>query len=335
MDYDPDNDPTNYPNSDKYPEQEKSVNVPSFGEILRHAWPVLWEKPVAFLLFALFIVVILLAMDFLTNALLEPYAPYFESVLNMPGAGESEPADMADLLKEHGVMRIFLAFLAPFLLITLLNLTMCRGALSMWDGYSPSSRDFTMSLSGYPKALAFSVIYALCWSFIFFLIFFLCIPGYLILQFAGPNFGVVSFLIAAIITFVLFITLLWRIVKPFFFFQFFFFFVMADHPLFPNFLNRAVGIFFDLRKWPRYLNSMVGYAFLIFLGVSIPMEFLIMALRNVLSYYVLNALANFVLILAYMWFLTALAGFHRICLYPLDQIPPANYQEGAQPTNPS
>jgi hypothetical protein len=230
---------------------------------------------------------------------------------------------MTKLIGEHGLARLFLSFLLPFLLSPLLNLIMCRGALSMWDGYPPSARDVTLAFAGYFRALLFTFLYALVWFAVIMAIVFIATPGMLIFQLFGSAFGVAT-LIACVVTVALFSIFLWPIVRRLIVLQFFFYFNMADHPALSKIGESALNIFRELKKWSIHCNSMALYGFLIFFGAAIPVQFISHALSSLVPYFVTNVFSNFVLIVVFMWILTALAGFHRLCLFPLDDIPAPN-----------
>jgi hypothetical protein len=319
MDYDPDRDPAAPLESDSNAKHDK----PSFQEIMRHAWPILWENPASLLLFVLGLVILQVAMDYISNSLLAPFLPFFEEFFAKGDTGTEARDAFNSLLDEHGRLRFFGAAFLPLLFVPFVSYAMSRGALSIWDGFSPSFQDYLYALLGYFKAL----LITLCLTVLFFALilasFFVFVPALLLIRVLPQFFllHIAFFLFSAYLWF----RLVWPLVRRFFFLQFFVFFNMSDHPGMPGFTRQLLQISEDLKLWPSHLNAMVGIAFLLLIGVTVPTQFLILILENVLPFPAISFISHSIMIIAFLWLITAMAGFYRLCLYPKDEIPPADY----------
>jgi hypothetical protein len=314
----------NYQNTppEGYGYENTPYTYPSFSDIFKHAWPVLWEKPRVIICLVLFITAFQTCFDQVSNVLFEPYTKDF-SALAASGEANTEKAQEAfiNAVKEKGSLQLILAILIPFLATPFLSFCLSKGALSIWDGFMPSLRDIGQALASYPKCLLF--LLGLCfYGFVLsFLTLAMCTPSLLIFRLTGKA-GVLLGGFAFIITVYLWIKFLWPIVRRFLFLQFFVFFHISDHPGGTDLFKKILEMDRQLKYWPSHLNYMALNTFLTILVLFIAVTMIELALLAFCPNLVARFVGQFMIILGMCWPIIAIAGFYRICLCPPEDQPP-------------
>jgi hypothetical protein len=102
---------------------------------------------------------------------------------------------------------------------------------------------------------------------------------------------------------------------------------MADHPGLTNILKTTYTVAEDLKPWTSHLNSMFGISILVFIGLMVPLQFILEIFKNVEPQFPITIIVNTIMIFFSFWPLVAIAGFYRICLYPRSEIPTPSYEK--------
>jgi hypothetical protein len=307
------------------------TSYPSFPEIFKHAWPVLWEKPKVIILLALFLALVQVSLDQISNILFSPYLQDFQNFADTSATDkEKAQAALFAAIRAKGALRLFFACAFPFFAAPFVGFCLSRGALSIWDGIRLEFRDILQCLASYPRCLLFFLFLCLYALVLSLLTMAMCLPGLVLSKLLGKaGFLLVAALVMA--TGYFWVRFLWPVVRRFLFIQFFAFFHISDHPGGSDLIKNVWDLDQLLKFWPSHLNYMALYTFLTIFVIFIPVgiiQFALMAVRpEILSLLV----GQFILFFGVLWPAIAIAGFYRICLGPPEDIPPVpQYQTGVE-----
>lgn len=313
--------------SSNTPTEGNYQSIPSYKDIFKHAWGVLWENPRQVILFALFLAFAQLIFDMISNALMAPYIKDFENFakaagLDQPGAQE----ELMAAISVKGSSRLFMAFLVSFLSTPFLGFCLAKGALSIWDGIYPEPRDIGEAIFNYPKCLLFFLLlcfYAFVLSCITVL---MATPAMMFGKIVSGPGTLFIMLIVLAATVYIWCKFIWPYVRRFLFLQFFAFFFLSDHPGGTDFLKKTWEIHEDLKLFPTHLNFMALYTFLAIFAVLIPVgilqELFVFISQDQVFTIVCKFIVQFVLFFGVLWPSLAIAGFYRLCLCPPEDLPP-------------
>jgi hypothetical protein len=328
--------PTNTPPGGSVLQGER--NYPSFPDIFKHAWPVLWEKPRTAIYLALFLAIVQLAIDLISNGLMAPYAKDFQAAAQAAAQGnESLQKELYLAVLAHGKLRLFLAFLIHFLGAPFMGFCLAKGALSIWDGFTPEPRDIWVAIAKYPVCLIIFIILCVYAFVLAFITIIMGTPMFMVgrLSASGANFLIMLLAVAASVF--LWCRLIWPVVRRFLFLQFFLYFHISDYP---NGSDRVSMWDFDqyLKHWPTHLNYMALCTLLsimaIFIPVTLLQEIFLIISESTFVQMLSEFVAQFLIFLGLLWPSLAIAGFYRLCLFPPeDELPGPTGPEEA-PNNP-
>ncbi|MDR3152825.1 MAG: hypothetical protein LBW85_00800 [Deltaproteobacteria bacterium] len=309
------------PNLHKDPPEEGAPpsganEAPHVLDIFRHAWPVMWERRFPMILFILALAVLETLSDRAVSKLMEPFEPALEGFMTK---GPEDPAAAAALsasLEANGAMRLLAGAALPFLLMPFVSFALCRAALSQWDGYAPQASDLAFTLASYLKSLVVFIAVSVYGLALGILSTVFLLPSWALAKANSPGMGAIALIFGVF----LWIRLLWPAVRRYFFLQIFVYFRMSDHPGLGGLLRETFGIERSLKAWPSHLNALCGLTLAVLLGIFIAVESVSAMIPAVTPAEPGLILSNAVYLLAFMWPVTAAAGFYRLCLRPSEEV---------------
>jgi hypothetical protein len=305
---------------DLFPEEngrEPEAPYPGYTDILRHAWPVLWEKPKVLLLFVLFVTVVQLVGDQISNWLFQPYMADFLRFTEAPPEDQERTLGaMLQAFRDIGVFRLFLSCLVPFLFTPLISFLLARGALSLWDGFEPSPKDGGTALGCYPVCLLTFLLSILLAFILSFATFLFLLPTLIAGRLAGTGgFFLVGFLLVVSVFF--WCRYLWPEARRVLFIQFLIYFRVSDNPKRTRFFQDVLRVYRYLKFFPSHLNYMSLYTFLTLLGMMLLSGILALPALFIPVPIAGQFVVQFVFLLGMLYPLVGIAGFYRLCLYPM------------------
>ncbi|MDR2367151.1 MAG: hypothetical protein LBF58_03435 [Deltaproteobacteria bacterium] len=297
------------------------VNQVSFWDIFRNSWKVLWEKPKPLLTILATLAVLSIVFEYMGLYILGPFGSLFDKVLMGQANADEFLSELRKLIEEQGSLPLLLGKLVPWLLAPLINLSLARVALNLWDGYQIGLNDILFSLGKYLVALYVTVLVAIMAVFMFGLTLAAGLPMAVIhsLTFGaglpGGSFAFLSIFGFAASLF-LFIKFVWPILRRYFFLQYLAFFAMAEGES-GNWAYKLLLIFRRLNSYGRALHQAILTVLVVFLALNVGL-FVLSAMLSAVGAPtpLIKLAAQLVYLIAVAWFIVALSGFYRLCLAP-------------------
>jgi hypothetical protein len=206
-------------------------------------------------------------------------------------------------------------------LAPLVNLTLARVTLNLWDGYQVGLGDFSFALGKYLVALYIAVLVAILGLFVCLLFFMAGLPIGLIHGLASgaglprPLFAILS-LFGIGVGLLVFVRHVWPTFRRYIFLNFVALFALSEGQPGP-WAKKLAGLFRLLRSFPSHLNQAIVAFLVAYLALFVAITVLaaILSLAGFPSV-VISLVAQFVFLLAISWLLVALSGFYRLFLAP-------------------
>jgi hypothetical protein len=309
--------------------QSGSPAVPaSFFEIFKHAWPILFEKPKPLLVMLLAVALATLLVDQISDLLLVPYRPAMDALMSAQAQSPSPRAieQFMETVASVGYGRWTLAQSLPLLAAPWLWLALCQAALNIWDGFQVGINNLRFAAKHYLTGLWIMGLTSLFGIFLFLFSTMCLLPLLLIQTLAGgggaspgPNAILVLLGVAAGLFF--FIRILWPHLRRFLPLQFMAYFLLSDGSR-GGWAKRLFRLYDSLKAHGSHLNQAAAILAVSLLGVSVfsaLIQFMMSAasLPPILT----DLVGKLIVYLGLMWPLTALAGFHRLVLFPVEDQP--------------
>jgi hypothetical protein len=296
--------------------EEPNKGLPSYFEILKHSWPLLWEKPAKLIAFFLALALLRFVADKISNDLLEPFLPFIIKFKPFDNQASLETAKgLSEAIDTHGQWRLFLGSALPWLLMPISALALSRAALSIWDGYSAGLGDIVFAIRRYfPALLVASIVFLHCFFLAFILgLLFFPIASVQSLPQNPLTFITAILLLAMGVYFISFYV--WPRLRCLIFLQFMAFFELLDG-LNGHWWTNVTRIYKRMRRFPSHLNQAAIATLLVILTLMIPKAFILgMATKTKLPSQTWDFLAHAIDLL-FIWPILALAGFYRLCHNP-------------------
>ena len=293
----------------------------SFWEIFKHAWPILFERPKPLLIFALSLGAAYQIVEVLREILQAPYQPHMDAFIE---AQTSEPnaeawAAMMANIKEIGYFRLGVSWALPFLMAPFFWLALCHASLSIWDGWLVGIHNVVFAVRKYMAGLQILVLITFFGVFLF-LFSLLSLFPLLLVQGMGASMGgsMILTLLGVAAGLFFFCKILWPHLRRFIALQLLLYFRLVDGEAGPWF-GRMWVLYETLKAFPSHMNQGVAVIIGGLLGASF-LASLIVAMLVMAGVPILMAsfIGKTLFILTLMWPLTALAGFHRLMLSPVE-----------------
>ncbi|MDR1035834.1 MAG: hypothetical protein LBT40_04490 [Deltaproteobacteria bacterium] len=301
--------------------------TPELLDIFRHAWPVVWERPLAAIGFVAALAVVETVSDRASETLLAPFMPAVSEFMAKGPGDTAAAAGLARAMDTHGGLRLALGTLVPFLVMPFVTFAMCRAALSLWDGYSPRAGDLAFSLASYARALTVFLFLSVYGMALGCLTALMALPLWALVKASGGGPGFLVGALASVAGALLWAHLVWPLARRYLFLQFFVYFRMSDHPGLGGLLREAVELNRALAAWPSHLNVLCALALAVAAGALI-LAGAVLALSSRLEPREASMLfANGIYLTAFLWPAVTAAGFYRLCLRPSEDV----YLPGAAP----
>ncbi|MDR1678043.1 MAG: hypothetical protein LBS44_06600 [Deltaproteobacteria bacterium] len=296
--------------------------LPSFWEIFKNSWKILWEKPSPFLLVLAILSLAAVLFDELGSVFLGPFSDLFTEAMQGRYSQEEFLKEFNRLLDLPGLKtKLVAGILVPWLFGPISGLTLARVVLNQWDGYQVGISDIIYAISNYIVALYITILASLLFMVMFFLVFLAGLPMGLIQNLAlgaglpGPMFAFMTFFGFAVSLFI-FIKFVWPVIRRFFFLNNLAFFILVDGHS-GHWIGRLTEIFRRLKAFPGHINQ----AILVYIGLYIFLFFALSIVSLFLTVFGLptwlaSLISQIFFLIGAAWITLALSGFYRLCLYP-------------------
>jgi hypothetical protein len=306
------------------PDPQRAADAPEALEIFKHAGQVTWEKPLPTALFVLALALVETLSDLACASLLEPFAKPLEG-LAAKGPGDAPAvAALREAIGQSGASRLALGMLLPFLTMPFVSFSLCRAALSIWDGYIPGPRDLALALASYFRCLSVFLALALLGMAIGLMTASIALPLWIVSRSLGGGTGRLIEAAAVLGGVILWIRFVWPSFRQYFFLQFFVYFRISDHPGLGGLFRETARIYVELKEWPSHLNMMCAQAAMMIVATFVFVQMWAALALNHLPRAAGAFISNAVFLAAFLWPLVGAAGFYRLCLRPTDgDCPPA------------
>ncbi|MDR2613250.1 MAG: hypothetical protein LBG06_10685, partial [Deltaproteobacteria bacterium] len=249
------------------PPATAGIEPPEILDIFRHAWPVVWERPLPTVLYVAALAVIETLGDRAVSALLEPFGPAMAELMSKGPGDPGAVSGMAAAADVHGGGRLAAGLALPLLLMPFVSFAVCRAAISLWDGYAPAASDLTLSLACYMRALAVFAALSVYGLGLGSLTALAVLPFWAFAR--GTAGGLLLGALALAGAAALWIKLVWPAARRYLFLQFFVYFRISDHPGLGGLFREALALDRTLKAWPSHLNVLCALAFAVILGVFV------------------------------------------------------------------
>ncbi|MDR1041988.1 MAG: hypothetical protein LBR80_17840 [Deltaproteobacteria bacterium] len=294
--------------------------APEVLDIFRHAWPVIWEKPLPTVLFVLALAAVETLSDLASSRLLEPFAPALQLLMSKGPEDIVTIGSLNAALSAHGGWRLALGAGLPLLVMPFVSFSLCRAALSLWDGYAPAASDLALAAGCYAKALVVFLALSIYGAALGCLTAVLALPFMALLKSHGLGAVLFLGLLATAAGLILWLRFVWPMARRYFFLQFFVYFRMSDHPGLGGLISEAVKIDRSLRAWPSHLNALCALTLAVVLGAFILLETVAAMASGPGTRGPLLILSNAAYLMAFLWPAATAAGFYRLCLRPAEDV---------------
>jgi hypothetical protein len=299
----------------------------SFWEIFKHAWPILFERPKALIALVVALTVATQLVSFVEDWLKIPYQPFLDAFWEAQSKAPSAESNRVlwAAIKSLGYGRLGLSLLLPYLLAPWTWLALCQASLAIWDGWRLGPQTLLFAARHYLSGLKIMALISFFAVFLFLfsllaLLPFLLVQG-LIGQ-GGPSGAFILSLMGLAAGLFFFVKILWPHLRRFLLLQFLVYFRLADGERGP-WAGRIWRLYEVLRAYPSHMNQGVGVFMMSFLGVSLVMGVILTMLNLAkLPGPAVELVSGTLFFFGLMWPLTALAGFHRLLLSPLERSSP-------------
>ncbi|MDR1081326.1 MAG: hypothetical protein LBQ79_10300 [Deltaproteobacteria bacterium] len=294
--------------------------TPEVLDIFRHAWPVIWERPVAAVGFVAALALAETVADGVCDRLLAPFTPALAEFLAKGPGDQAAAAQVTRAVEASGGWRLALGCLIPFLMMPFVSFAVCRAALSLWDGYSPRAGDLAFALASYARAFTVFLFLSVYGAALGCLTALMALPLWALVKASGGGPGYLFGAVAAVAGALLWAHLVWPLARRYLFLQFFVYFRMSDHPGLGGLLREAVRLNRALVAWPTHLNVLCALTAAVVIGTLVAVGTALAVIPSLEPREPVMFLANGVYLLAFLWPAVTAAGFYRLCLRPAEDV---------------
>lgn len=309
---------------------ESASDPASFWEIFKHAWPLLFERPLPLVMLAGVLAAATQLIGLGVDALQGPYQPLFDAFMESQTTAPSAEANrvLVDGVAAIGWGRLIASWLLPYAWFPWTWLAMCQAALFLWDGWRVGPGSLLFATVRYLSGLKAMAIISFFAVFLFLFSLMALVPLLLIRGLSGqgaPAGALILNVLGLAAGLFFFVKILWPHIRRFLLLQFLVYLEMADGGKGP-FASGIWRLYERLKSYPSHMGQGVGVFILSFVGISVIVGIVLnMALMAGVPRFAADLLSGMIFFLGLAWPLTALAGFHRLILSPQgpDGPPPA------------